>query len=461
MGRYCLVPILLVFVFVTLYEQTQARRVIICQGSTRTLKCPRNRVIRLRAASYGRGNLTLCRRARDGGRRSKCGRNNNALPLVRQKCNAKTSCVLQATSSIYTFNDQCRRGSAYLRVQYRCVKGCSKQQFQCQTSLKCIPKIRECDEKKHCNDGSDEARCKCEINQFQCKTSRKCISQTLVCNDKNDCNDGSDEKGCATASTCGMQEIQPVFERPSCPLPSLKIVGGCAAIANSWPWAIQLRVDDLGTNNYIHECGAALISPQYALTASHCFLFVDDPAKWQAVAGRHSKEGTEANQQIRQISNIIKFPNPSSNILDRDMTLLKFDQPMVMNRYVSPVCLPTREPKTDDYCAVVGWGETRNTGSADILKQSLMPIVDRQTCNNTQGFIGDITPHMVCSGWEEGKNDACQGDSGGPLMCRNGNTYYLQGTVSWGNDCAQPAQPGVYGNVFKIVDWIKNQMLIT
>ena len=49
-----------------------------------------------------------------------------------------------------------------------------------------------------------------------------------------------------------------------------------------------------------------------------------------------------------------------------------------------------------------------DTGSPDILKQSLMPIVDRQTCNNTQGFIGDITPHMVCSGWEEGKNDACQ-----------------------------------------------------
>jgi len=37
-----------------------------------------------------------------------------------------------------------------------------------------------------------------------------------------------------------------------------------------------------------------------------------------------------------------------------------------------------------------------------------MPIVDRQTCNNTEGFIGEITPHMVCSGWEEGKNDACQ-----------------------------------------------------
>jgi hypothetical protein len=42
---------------------------------------------------------------------------------------------------------------------------------------------------------------------------------------------------------------------------------------------------------------------------------VDDPAKWQAIAGRHNKEGTEANQQIRQISNIIKFPNPGSSTL--------------------------------------------------------------------------------------------------------------------------------------------------
>ena len=72
----------------------------------------------------------LCRRARDGGRRKKCGKNNNALALVRQKCNAQNTCVLQATSSIYTFKDQCRRGSAYLRVQYRCVKGRNSYNIQ-------------------------------------------------------------------------------------------------------------------------------------------------------------------------------------------------------------------------------------------------------------------------------------------------------------------------------------------
>lgn len=49
------------------------------------------------------------------------------------------------------------------------------------------------------------------------------------------------------------------------------------------------------------------------------------------------------------------------------------------------------------------------TGSDTVLKQTIMPIVDRDTCNKTNGiFVGQITPYMICAGWEEGKNDACQ-----------------------------------------------------
>jgi hypothetical protein len=37
---------------------------------------------------------------------------------------------------------------------------------------------------------------------------------------------------------------------------------------------------------------------------------------------------------------------------------VKFDKPLEINTYVSPICLPTREPNLDDFCAVVGWGAT-------------------------------------------------------------------------------------------------------
>jgi hypothetical protein len=56
----------------------------------------------------------------------------------------------------------------------------------------------------------------------------------------------------------------------------------------------------------------------------HRYCSYDDPAKWQAIAGRHKKEGIEANNQVRNIIKIIKFPNPSRNILDKDMTLVKY-----------------------------------------------------------------------------------------------------------------------------------------
>ena len=83
---------------------------------------------------------------------------------------------------------------------------------------------------------------------------------------------------------------------------------------------------------------------------------VDDPAKWQAIAGRHNKEGIEANNQVRNISKIIRFPNPSSNIRDKDLALVKFDKPLDINTYVSPICLPTREPNVDGLLCSCGMG---------------------------------------------------------------------------------------------------------
>jgi hypothetical protein len=48
------------------------------------------------------------------------------------------------------------------------------------------------------------------------------------------------------------------------------------------------------------------------------------------------------------------------------------------------------------------------TGSDTVLKQTIMPIVDMDTCNKTNGLlVGLLTPYMICAGWEEGKNDVC------------------------------------------------------
>ena len=48
------------------------------------------------------------------------------------------------------------------------------------------------------------------------------------------------------------------------------------------------------------------------------------------------------------------------------------------------------------------------TGHADILKQTLMPIVDTKKCNTSKDLEGEITPYMFCAGFKLGKHDACQ-----------------------------------------------------
>jgi secreted trypsin-like serine protease len=55
---------------------------------------------------------------------------------------------------------------------------------------------------------------------------------------------------------------------------------------------------------------------------------------------------------------------------------------------------------------------------------------------------------MVCAGFPQGGVDTCQGDSGGPMFGRaSTGALRVVGTTSFGEGCARPGKPGVYGRV--------------
>jgi secreted trypsin-like serine protease len=96
---------------------------------------------------------------------------------------------------------------------------------------------------------------------------------------------------------------------------------------------------------------------------------------------------------------------------------------------------------------IVGWGVTSEGGSQpDRLQEAQVPITTDSYC---AGAYSDFDPQtMVCAGFPQGGVDTCQGDSGGPMFGR-GSTGALRvvGTTSFGEGCARPGKPGVYGRV--------------
>ncbi|XP_042562152.1 L-rhamnose-binding lectin CSL2-like [Clupea harengus] len=83
-------------------------------------------VIRIHTASYGRTDKTTCSAGRPANQlsRTDCSAS-TTLPIVRERCEGRTTCLLKALNSI--FSDPCGGIYKYLNISYSCVPPNSKE----------------------------------------------------------------------------------------------------------------------------------------------------------------------------------------------------------------------------------------------------------------------------------------------------------------------------------------------
>ncbi|XP_008820024.1 coagulation factor IX [Nannospalax galili] len=237
----------------------------------------------------------------------------------------------------------------------------------------------------------------------------------------------------------------------------IRVVGGKNAKPGQIPWQVLL-------NGKVEAfCGGSIINEKWVVTAAHC---VKPGDKIEVVAGEYNIEEKEDTEQRRNVIQIIPHHhyNATINKYSHDIALLELDKPLILNSYVTPICVANRE-YTNTFLKfgtgyVSGWGKVFYKGrQASILQYLRVPLVDRATCLRSTTFT--IYNNMFCAGYHDGGRDSCEGDSGGPHVTEVEGISFLTGIISWGEECALKGKYGVYTKVSRYVNWIKEKTKLT
>jgi secreted trypsin-like serine protease len=241
------------------------------------------------------------------------------------------------------------------------------------------------------------------------------------------------------------------------------IVGGSDAVQGVWKW--QLSQERLGSA-WSHSCGASLLTPTKALSASHC---VDGttPSAVRVIAGLYDRGYTPGSQT----SNCASYTTHERYQVDsptysNDISIINLVTPIVLGGNIDVLTLPPDNSNqfVGTVCTITGWGRTSASNSLpNILQQANISPISTVECASRMTSVSgtEVWDGHICLYDTANNIGSCNGDSGGPLNCPNpAGGYWVAGVTSWGISsglgvCLQE-YPSVYTRTSYYLAWINS-----
>ncbi|KAF8560770.1 hypothetical protein P879_04705 [Paragonimus westermani] len=281
-----------------------------------------------------------------------------------------------------------------------------------------------------------------------------------------------------------------------------RIIGGYPVNKGTYPWAVSVQaqrhrgLSAIFRQNHQHYCGAALIAPNWVITAAHCLYGTDDndnlisylhPRMWhvrlasdklrpsvtervKGVFNRvfNSVFGYVKLQPYYHVQQIFHHPKYVHGHLEYDIALFQLKEEPVLRRINNLALIQLPDPHVElnwpaagQTCTAVGWGCSFADGPPTMKSQAIeLPVLSPQVCQKMySAYINLTASHEFCAGYYNGNKGICPGDSGGPLVCQaEDGQLKLAGIVS-ATHSKQPADyPAVFTRVSYFTEWIEAVM---
>ncbi|MDT7840737.1 FG-GAP-like repeat-containing protein [Streptomyces justiciae] len=205
----------------------------------------------------------------------------------------------------------------------------------------------------------------------------------------------------------------------SAPLPAAHAVVGTPTPAGTHAFTAHLDIGGNGTR----ACSAALVAPEWLVTAASCFA--EDPQSGTAPAAGTPRLKTVATIGRTDLSGTGGHVAEVTYIVPRAGRDLVFARLATPATGITPVSLAASAPAAGDDLTVLGYGRTKTEWVSDKLHQA----------NYSLDAVADGT--LAMSG-RTADDSVCKGDTGGPVLRTTGSgTYELVAVNSraWQGGC--------------------------